>query len=413
MLPSDIPVLESFSAQDVSGKDSRTIPSSAIGIIDTLLAEAIDRGASDIHLIPQRAGVRVRMRIDGLLEDVHSLPQSIHPSLLARIKILAGLRTDEHFAAQDGRFVFRTLSAESDIRVSIVPTYHGENAVLRVLTTSQDSLTLKNLGCKDSHQLLLTRSLERANGMILATGPTGSGKTTLLYALLHLLDTHTRSIVTLEDPIEYSLPGISQVPVNAERGLGFANGLRSVLRQDPDVIMIGEVRDAETARLAANAALTGHLVLSTLHTNDAVSTIPRLVDLGIEPYLIASTLRLIVAQRLVRRICDTCREESEPLERDIERVRMQIGEKVSGSNIFFAGRGCEACRGTGYRGRTGIFEVLSVDDSLRETMLARSNLKDMRGVADASGMLPMMGDGIEKARKGITTIEEIARTAYA
>lgn len=389
-------------------------PVSAIELVDSLLSETSKRGASDIHLIPEKGRIRVRVRIDGLLEDIRILPVHMHPPILARIKVLSGLRTDEHFAGQDGRFRFKAAGGhESDVRVSIAPTYYGESAVLRLLSNQKEAPTLRALGCRNSHQLMLTRALERPHGMILATGPTGSGKTTLLYSLLQMLDSETRSIVTLEDPIEYSLPGINQMPVNTERGLGFANGLRSVLRQDPDVIMVGEIRDTETARLAINASLTGHLVLSSLHTNEAASTVPRLIDIGIEPYLIASTLQIIVAQRLVRKICDACRIESVPRESGLERIRSLIPNKISGSETFFEGIGCEECRFLGYKGRVGIFEILLIDDVIREAILDRTSTEQLRVLAHTRGMLTLLGDGLEKARKGLTSIEEVARISYA
>lgn len=387
---------------------------SATSVINTVLQEALEAGASDIHLNPDREGVRVRMRVDGMLQDVHTLPVHTHPAVLSRIKILSGLRTDEHFTAQDGRFTFVDPDGhENDVRVSIAPTYYGENAVLRILVPGGEKKSLRSLGCRKGHQLLLTRALEQSSGMILATGPTGSGKTTLLYTLLQMLDSETRSIVTLEDPIEYSLPCTNQIPVNTERGLTFANGLRSVLRQDPDIIMVGEIRDEETARLAVHAALTGHLVLSTLHTNDAVSAVPRLQDIGIEPYLIASTVRLVIAQRLVRRMCTECKEPYAPEEHVLERIRKFVPEKISGLEVFFKGRGCIACRGTGYRGRVGVFEVFEVDEIIRTSIEAGTGQDTLRALALSRGMLPLLGDGLEKVRKGITTIDEIVRASYA
>lgn len=385
----------------------------ATEMVDYVLLEAITKQASDIHITPEKEVLRIRMRIDGMLEDLTTLPLSAHLSILARIKILTGLRTDEHFSAQDGRFTFVSKErAGSDVRVSIAPTYFGENAVLRLLSANQEVKSLRSLGCRNSHQLVLTRALERAHGMILVTGPTGSGKTTLLYTLLKMLDNKTRSIVTLEDPIEYSLPGISQVPISATRGLTFANGLKSILRQDPDVIMVGEIRDAETARLAINASLTGHLVFSSLHTNDAVSTLARLSDIGIEPYLIASTIRVIVAQRLVRVICDRCKTAHKPEERALEQVRKLVAKKISGDETFFKGEGCSHCQNTGYRGRTGIYEILIVDSVIREAILSEKSLDELYVIAKERGMLTLAEDGLEKARKGITTVEEISRITY-
>jgi len=388
-------------------------PLTAIAVIDSLISDASSRDVSDIHITPQRDGIKVRMRIDGLLEDARILPRSIHAAILARIKILSSLRTDEHFAAQDGRFRFTDTNGEEiDVRVSLIPTYFGENAVLRLLASHKEHRTLRSLGCRNSHQQLLQKALKRPYGMILATGPTGSGKTSLLYTLLQMLDSKTRSIVTLENPIEYSMDGINQIPVSSDQGLTFANGLRSVLRQDPDIIMVGEIRDTETARLSINASLTGHLVLSTLHTNDAVSTLPRLIDIGIEPYLIASTVHIIVAQRLVRKICDHCKIECEPKEQYLDLLRKSVPERIRGTDIFFTGKGCSECRDTGYKGRIGLFEVLVLDAAIREAILARENSDVLRTLALSRGMLPLSGEGLEKARKGITSLEEIARLSH-
>jgi len=337
----------------------------------------------------------------------------MHAPTLARIKILAGLRTDEHFAAQDGRFRFHAPDGTSvDMRVSIAPTYHGENAVMRLLTQGGRGGTLKALGCRRAHRSLIETALSRPHGMILATGPTGSGKTTLLYTLVRMLDSDIRSIITIEDPIEYSLPGIIQVPADPGRGLSFADGLRSILRQDPDVIMVGEIRDAETARLAVNAALTGHLVLSTLHTNDAAGAFPRLLDMGIEPYLIASTLNLVLAQRLVRRICSNCRKVRTPEPALFDRFRKSFpGESVLPRD-FSSGTGCEQCRHTGYRGRTGIYEGLSVTDAMREALGAGSSTDIIRALVRKEGMSSIAADGLAKIRRGVTTAEEVLRVAY-
>lgn len=397
----------------VPQRASDSLPISASATLDSILSDAEERGVSDVHLNPERDGIRVRMRIDGLLHATQSLDLSMHAALIARIKILSGLRTDEHYSAQDGRFPFRTRNGtECDIRVSVAPTYYGENAVLRLLSTSKETQTLRGLGFRNSHRLMLERGLERPHGMILATGPTGSGKTTLLYALTRMLDSDTRSIVTLEDPIEYSLPGINQIPVNAERGLSFATGLRSVLRQDPDVIMVGEIRDEETARLAVNASLTGHLVLSTLHTNDAVSAVLRLTDIGIERYLTATTVSLVVAQRLVRRICIHCCEAHQPAERFREHVRKILPKELQPQEQFFMGSGCITCGGSGYHGRIGVFEILMVDEFMRGAISDGADSDALRKLAVDQGMLFMAGDGVRKARKALTTLEEISRISH-
>lgn len=384
---------------------------SPIALIESLLAEATERNASDIHIDPERTAIRIRMRIDGILVQSRVLERGMHAAILARIKVLAGLRTDEHAAAQDGRFKFMDADGgDHDVRVSIAPTYHGENAVLRILTQRPGTLSLRELGCRKSHELMLTRALERSHGMILVTGPTGSGKTTLLYSLLQRLDSATRSIVTLEDPVEYSLEGITQIPVHAEGGMTFGNGLRSVLRQDPDVLMVGEIRDGDTARLATNAALTGHLVLSSLHTNDAVAALPRLFDLGIDPYLVAATVRLVAAQRLVRRVCADCKVPSAPKERHLEHLRVGA---LKSTESFVTGAGCDVCLGTGYRGRLALFELLAIDDAMQHAILSGSAPGEMRAVAEARGMRSLAEDGVEKARKGMTTIDEVFRACYA
>lgn len=388
-------------------------PRSVPGLVDELVAEACASGASDIHINPERDRLQVRMRIDGMLQDTRAIALESRDAVLARIKILAGLRTDEHARPQDGRFRFARGSVEADVRVATTPGFYGESAVLRLLLPSARPRTLRSLGCRHSHELMLTRALERSHGLVLATGPTGSGKTTLLYALLGLLDAATRSIVTLEDPVEYALAGVRQIPVSEDHGLSFATGLRSVLRQDPDVILVGEVRDPDTAQLAMNAGLTGHLVLSTLHASDSVASLPRLMELGADPYLVASTLECVVAQRLVRRICLACRVPGQPQERLLEQLRPSVHDTISGSETFYRGRGCSECRGTGYRGRIGIFEVLRIDAAVREAMLARTGPDPLRRIAHERGMRTLAEDGLEKARKGITTIEEISRASYA
>jgi type II secretory ATPase GspE/PulE/Tfp pilus assembly ATPase PilB-like protein len=385
----------------------------ATGLLESILIQSLEIGASDVHLRHERDRLQVRMRIDGMLQDTHTISASLQDAILARLKILAGLRTDEHVKPQDGRFRFESVLGTIDIRVAIAPGYHGENAVLRLLETDAKARTLRSLGCRHTHELMLTRALERSQGLVLATGPTGSGKTTLLYTLIGMLDRTTRAIVTLEDPVEYSLPGVHQIPVSSGHGMTFATGLRSVLRQDPDVIMVGEVRDGETASIAANAALTGHLVLSTLHTNDAASAVVRLTELGVDPYLIASTLQCVIAQRLVRRICRACREPDRPEERMLENIRPFIESTLSGTETFYRGRGCDECRSTGYQGRIGTFEILRVDEPIKEAILAHTGLDIIRSAARSRGMRTLAEDGLEKARRGVTTIEELNRVSYA
>jgi type II secretory ATPase GspE/PulE/Tfp pilus assembly ATPase PilB-like protein len=337
-------------------------------LIRDLLGEACLKGASDIHLLPQIDGISVRLRVDGLLSHAGFLEKEFHEEIIAHLKVLAGLRSDEHFRPQDGRFRFEWSERQVDIRISIVPTYHGENAVLRLLNGGEDGMTLEDLGFSFSDQEKIEKVLHKRSGMILITGPTGSGKTSTLYALMSLLYRETISIITIEDPIEYALSGITQIQVASQTGSGFAEILRGILRQDPDIIMVGEIRDSETAGISIHAALTGHLVVSTLHTTDAIGALPRLIDMGIEPYLIASTVRLVVAQRLVRR------------------------------------KAAE-----GLAGRMVIAEVLVVTPELVSAVIKQKPIPFVRDLACKQGMTDMMTDGKHKVEKGFTTIEEVLR----
>ncbi|MDB5245560.1 MAG: Type secretion system protein GspE [Parcubacteria group bacterium] len=382
-------------------------------LTDALVRDAHERGASDIHIDPEPESIRVRMRTDGLLENAYIFPKGIHAELIARLKILSGLRTDEHFVPQDGRFRF-SLSDSSwiDIRISIAPTYYGENAVLRLLSSNAAQCTLEELGISIDDKRLVYQALSRSTGMIIVTGPTGSGKTTTLYTLMKILAEQNVSLVTIEDPIEYSMPGIRQMQANPQTGLTFAKGLRAMLRQDPDILMIGEIRDTETAGLAVNAALTGHLVLSTLHTSDAATTLPRLLDMHIEPYLIASTVRLVIAQRLVRRICKDCTYP----------IHLSPEERASFTNsesteddlplIAYKGRGCAFCNESGYRGRVGIYELLPISAPIQEAINRRATAREVRAVAASLGIRSMDTDGLKKVADGETTIEEILRIRY-
>jgi type II secretory ATPase GspE/PulE/Tfp pilus assembly ATPase PilB-like protein len=362
---------------------------SVITLVDDILGEAHRLGASDIHIDPLPNAVRVRLRVDGVLHDTHEFAKNIHQEVIARIKVLARLRTDEHATGQDGRFRFEVDGEYIDVRVSIMPTYHGENAVLRLLCAKAKQYSLADLGFTPRNQEKITNAIQKPGGMVLATGPTGSGKTTTLYTLLDMLNEPEVSIVTIEDPIEYAVEGIEQIQVNPRAGLAFAHGLRSILRQDPNIIMVGEIRDAETAAIAVNSALTGHLLLSTLHTNDAATTLPRLLDMGIDAYLVASTINLAVGQRLVRKICAQCKK------------RMRDGS--------YKGVGCEACGGSGYKGRVCINEVLVADDSIREAIVRKASALELRNIAIGSGMHTMQEDGFAKVKKGETTLEEVLR----
>lgn len=384
---------------------------SIINLIDHFIKHAFLMRASDIHIDPTEKHIRIRLRIDGVLEDAHSLPKEIHGEIISRIKILSGLRTDEHHAAQDGRF--RSLITDHgsiDVRVSIAPTYHGENAVLRLLSDNAENFTLDTLGFSEEDRKKIARALKRTAGMILVTGPTGSGKTTTLYTLVKMLNSKEISIVTIEEPIEYAVEGVEQIQVNPRTNLTFANGLRSVLRQDPNVIMVGEIRDTETAGIAVNASLTGHLLLTTLHTNDVSATLPRLLDMKVEPFLVASTVSLAIGQRLVRKICADCKEEKMLSEEESVRLSETVPGKVfTKGKKFFHGKGCDKCNDSGYKGRVVINEILVADDEIRGAILRKVSGNEIKQIAIKNGMTTMLLDGLRKAEMGMTTIEEVLR----
>ncbi len=391
---------------------SRGANISIINLIDYLIEKAHYSQVSDIHIDPSIDSLRIRLRIDGVLRNSYQFPKTIHSEVISRIKVLAKLRTDEHQMTQDGRFryILPDKNEFVDIRVSIVPTYHGENTVLRLLSDKAESFTLENLGFSKEEQNKIIRALKRPSGMILATGPTGSGKTTTLYTLIKMLNSPEVSIITIEDPIEYAIGDIKQIQVNARTGLTFANGLRSMLRQDPNIIMVGEIRDAETATIAVNTALTGHLLLSTLHTNDAATTLPRLLDMGIEEYLVASTISIAIGQRLVRKICEHCKQEivlTPAAKKSLESTA--LGALMKEDQIVYKGAGCKDCDGSGYSGRISLNEVLVADDEIREAILRKSPASDLRKIAVKNGMTTMLEDGFRKIQAGKTTVEEILR----
>ncbi len=395
--------------EELSESDSTSV----VNLVHLFIEFAYQSGASDIHFDPQTDKLRVRIRVDGVLKESQEVPKQMHMALISRIKILAGLRTDEHQAAQDGRFRYTTPEGIAiDVRVSIAPTYHGENAVLRLLADQREQFTLASLGFSPSNREKIERAIRKPHGMILATGPTGSGKTTTLYTILKILNTSEVSIVTIEDPVEYAIDGIEQIPVNDRTNLSFASGLRSILRQDPNVIMVGEIRDKETAGLSVNTALTGHLLLSTLHTNDAATTLPRLLDLKVEPYLIASTVNVAIGQRLVRKICDDCKAEYSPSEAELKSIAHLMPKDLANERKFFRGNGCKECGETGYSGRVGIHEVMEIDKEIREAILAKKSATNLNEIAIKNGMQSMVEDGLEKAALGVTTIEEVLRIFY-
>lgn len=386
-----------------------------ISLVDRLMEYAFLARASDIHAEPFEDRVMLRLRVDGLLHDVFTLPKAVQSGFITRIKVLTGMRTDEHQAAQDGRFKIKLLSPprEFDVRVSIIPTYYGENAVLRILAEQTQISKLDDLALNDADKVKIRHAVKESYGMILATGPTGSGKTTTLYTILKELSTREVSIITIEDPIEYSLEGIDQIQVNQRTGLTFAAGLRSILRQDPNVIMVGEIRDEETASIAVNAALTGHKLLSTIHTNDAATTLPRLLDMGIEPFLVASTVNVAIGQRLVRTICNDCKTKKTITDAEFNNLASQLPkELMDNRREFYYGKGCSSCGGTGYFGRVGVYEIMEMNDFIREAIMRRADAGEIKKIALKNGMITLLEDGFRKAIAGMTTIEEILRVVH-
>ena len=380
-----------------------------IRFVNLLIREAHEVRASDIHLEASREGLRVRFRIDGVLSELPCPPKGLQAAVVSRVKLLAELDIAERRASQDGRIRVRLEERELDLRVSTVPTLYGESVVLRLLDRGGRPVALDELGMAPDTLAAFRRLAERPHGILLATGPTGSGKTTTLYAALGLRQRTAEKIITVEDPVEYHLDGVTQVPVNAKAGMTFAGALRSILRQDPDVLMVGEMRDGETAAIAVQAALTGHLVYSTLHTNDAANAVTRLVDLNVEPYLIAATVEAVLAQRLVRRVCSECRERYRP---DPGSVALLAQHPVK-DQVLERGRGCGGCRGTGYRGRTGMFELLVVTEEIKQAFLRGPDAAALREIARAQGMRTLRQDGWAKVQAGITTVEEVLRVTDA
>jgi type IV pilus assembly protein PilB len=407
--------------------------------INLLLEYAIRSSASDIHIEPREDFVQVRYRIDGVLKEVNRLPRNVLGALVSRIKILSNLKIDERRIPQDGRFKIKVAGRQYALRVSTLPIADGEKIVMRILNESNQAVTLEDLGYWGRSLRVLSEALQEANGMVLVTGPTGSGKSTSLFSVLTMLNTPDVNISTIEDPVEYKVPGVNQTQTNAKAGMTFASGLRALLRQDPNIIMVGEIRDGETANLGVQAALTGHLVFSTLHTNNAATCLPRLLDMGIEPFLIASTVRAVVGQRLVRRLCTTCRQSYTPDEAEMKAIKETFnfsnetlkamhaldeeaakykvgGDTPVGSNettfttLWKASpNGCEDCHETGFRGRVGIYEVLGSSTAIQKLIVANATSNDIQNQAISEGMVTMQTDGIIKSLRGITTIEEVLR----
>jgi len=375
-----------------------------VQVVNLLVIEAMRSRASDIHLEPMAEALRVRYRVDGRLVETHRFPKAVQNPMLTRLKIMSGLDITEWRIPQDGRFKVRLEEREVDFRVSLLPITHGGKAVLRLLDKANLSIGLDHLGFLPESIEQFKAAVKRPHGMILVTGPTGSGKSTTLYSVLNQLNQSTRNLITIEDPVEYQIEGITQVQIHPEAGLTFASGLRALLRQSPDIVMIGEIRDFETADIAMKASLTGQLVLSTLHTNDAASAVTRLIDMGVEPFLVASSVSLIEAQRLVRKLCPKCRGPFAPSPALLERLGFQPAKEAT----FFEAKGCRHCHGTGYRGRMGIIEVFQVDERVRELIVSRAQSWEIKDYAvKALGMVPLRQDGLQKAAMGLTTLEEV------
>lgn len=384
-----------------------------VALVDNLVSYALSSRASDIHIEALEEEVLVRFRVDGILSEIIRIPKLVHPAVIARIKLLAALKLDEHTRPQDGRFRYKIASEAVDIRVAIMPTFYGEKMVLRLLNDSARPLSLEELGFLEDHVKLINESLKKTYGMVLMTGPTGSGKTTTIYSLISILNKPGVNIVTIEDPIEYDMKYVNQTQINPDSGITFASGLREFLRQDPNIIMVGEIRDGDTAKIAAQASLTGHLLLSTVHTNDASTAVPRLIDLGLENFFVANVLSMVEAQRLVRRICPECIATFTPEASMLDILKKQL--KLNNlpeiiPKIFYKGTGCAACNKTGYKGRIGIFEILVVDEEVRREIISPNfQLEDLRVILKKHGMVTIFEDGLRKVERGMTTLEEVLR----
>jgi general secretion pathway protein E len=401
----DEPIGDGGGDEDVNHLRDMAFEAPVVRLVNLLVENAISSEASDIHIEPFEDTLRVRYRIDGVLYEQEAPPRRLQAAVTSRIKIMAELNIAERRLPQDGRIRVTLHSRRVDIRVSTIPTVHGESIVMRLLDRSSVFFPLERLGFPPVMLGRFEKLIQRPHGILLVTGPTGSGKTTTLYAALDKINSPDRKIITVEDPVEYQLKGVNQIPVKPKIGLSFATGLRHIVRQDPDVILVGEIRDLETAEISIQAALTGHLVFSTLHTNDAPSAITRLQDMGVEPYLLSSVLEGVLAQRLVRRICQVCRMPDTPVAADIE----ALGIEADPQTKLFRGRGCDDCRGTGYRGRTGIYELFAITEDIRSLILRRASSREIRRLAIEQGMVTLRQDGWARAVEGVTTIEEVLR----
>ncbi|WP_457639351.1 GspE/PulE family protein [Persephonella sp.] len=378
--------------------------SPVIQTLNSILLKAVRTGVSDIHFEPFSDRVSVRYRLDGVLHEINTLPKNAYPQVVSRIKVISKLNVAEKRLPQDGRIRVKAGNKEIDMRVSTLPTVFGERVVIRLLDRTGSVLTLEELGFYPDDMEKYKRIIKKPHGIVLITGPTGSGKSTTLYATLLELKTPRKNIITIEDPVEYQIDGISQIQVNPKIDLTFANGLRSILRQDPDIIMVGEIRDFETAEIAVHASMTGHLVLSTLHTNDAPSAVARLVDMGVEPFLIAASLEGVVAQRLVRKICENCKTQRKATQWEKEQIKRYTGKDV---DLIHYGKGCEECLNTGFKGRIAIYEIMEIDEELRSSISKNVETYRLRDMAREKGMKTLAEDGIRKVVDGITTVEEV------
>ncbi|MBL7068358.1 MAG: type II secretion system ATPase GspE [Candidatus Omnitrophica bacterium] len=378
-----------------------------VRLVNVIIMKAVGERASDIHIEPEETALKTRFRVDGMLHEVQSPPKHLQSAIISRIKIMANLDIAERRIPQDGRFDINIAGRKIDVRVSCVPTVYGENVVMRLLDVATTLLTLRDIGFSKEILLEYQKLISRPHGIILVTGPTGSGKTTTLYASLDKINTVEKNIITIEDPVEYKLAGIRQIQVNEKVNLTFANGLRSILRQDPDIIMIGEIRDYDAAEIAIHAALTGHLVFSTLHTNDAPGAVTRLLDIGLEPFLVSSSIIGILAQRLIRTVCKDCKEEYTPTEEELRDIGLL--ERSQKKIKFYRGKGCQKCMNTGYKGRIGIFELMPITDKIRNLIVAKAPVEDIRREALSLKMVTLTANGIDKIVEGLTTAEEVLR----
>ena len=428
-LEEDLKVIQEAGGETSSGDLKKAAEQvSIVNVVNSILEHAVYEGASDIHIEPSEKEIQVRYRIDGILKPVMTLPKSIQNGVLARVKILSNLKLDEHMVPQDGRFKIQLQDDKLSFRVSVLPVFDGEKVVMRILHEGAKPLSLDQLGLLPEAKKIVETAIKKPHGMILVTGPTGSGKTTTLYSILGILNQSGVNISTIEDPIEYRVVGVNQSQINPKAGFTFANGLRALLRQDPNIIMVGEIRDQETAEISINAAMTGHLVLSTLHTNDAATSLPRLLDMGVPPFLVAFTANIIIAQRLVRKICPHCKKEFRldknaiaelgrtfeikkllPLLRAHTTLRRE--EKELDSLVFIQGAGCRRCGETGYKGRVGIYEVILIDEAISQKINQRATAAEIKTHAREHGMLTILEDGLIKAKLGVTTITEVLRVS--